>query len=318
MDPVNIPVLMLHGLCARIPDYAQFGGSRTCLLPGDDFRALVAWCCKEFDVIRASQLDAIMSGSLKVRRPLLLTFDDALASMIDIGVPVLRERGISALAFVTTDWTDSGRAPFIFRLERLLFDAPPKQLEITAGEPRLIIPIGSKAALPRALDTLWSELFARKVSPSHLRAEDVTCDGRPVIDEVRGDDRDFWGPATWAELSAAAAASTIEIGSHMRSHRPLTWLDESELEDELAGSRAVLAGRFGAGVTCCSYPHGLVDDRGRRVAERAFRWSFSNRGGMLNAASSRTAAPRIHVPGEHWRRVKLPIRFPRLMRAFGR
>ena len=317
---------MLHGLCERIPDYAQFGGGRTCLLRADDFRALVSWCTRQFDVIRSSDLDAIVSGALKVRRPLLITFDDALASLIDYGVPVLREHRVSALTFVTTDWTDSGRAPFILRLERRLFSDPPKQIEIrttantarSQGNEKWSIPVGSRAALPKALDALWSGLFARRMSPTHVTPDQVWLDGRIAEDSDVSSDREFWGPARWQELADAHASSTLEIGSHMRSHRPLPWLDEGDLERELAGSRAVLTERLNVDAATCSYPHGMVDARGERIASRAYKWAFLNRGGALTPASRRTAAPRVHVPGEHWSRVKFHVAFPALMRRLGR
>jgi len=317
MTAPTIPVLMLHGICDPVPDYATFAAGRTCLLEADDFRSLVKWCARNFDVIKGEHLDAIYSGAMMVRRPLLITFDDALASVIDFGVPVLQEHQVSALVFVTTDWTESGRAPFVFRLERRLYDAPPASITLHAGSTAVPIDIGSRSALPRALDTLWATLFAKRISPTHLRPDQVLLDGQPMTDTDASTDRVFWGPASWAELARAAAGRSIEIGSHLRSHRPLPWLDAEAQADELSGSRAVLQQNLGVDASICSYPHGMVDDRGQQIAARSYRWSFTNSGGIVTAGSPRTFAPRLHVPNKLWSRVKLQIRWPRLMRKVG-
>jgi len=65
---------------------------------------------------------------------------------------------------------------------------------------------------------------------------------------------------SWSE-AAALARRGIELGSHSRTHRPLTQLAKRELEDEIAGSKAVLEDRLGLPVRHFSYPHGLFDDR---------------------------------------------------------
>ena len=74
-------------------------------------------------------------------------------------------------------------------------------------------------------------------------------------------------PLTWAELSVLAAEGW-EIGSHGRTHRLLSSLDDAELEDELAGSRADIADHLGS-CTSIAYPWGEVTDRVVEAARRA-------------------------------------------------
>jgi peptidoglycan/xylan/chitin deacetylase (PgdA/CDA1 family) len=307
-----LPVLMLHGLYDRAPSYAQFSGGRTCLLPVEDFSSLIGWCCREFDVIRATDLDDVLSGTRSVRRPLLLTFDDGLASVIDLAVPVLRDHHVSALAFVTAEWTDSGRAPFVFRLERLLYDEPPLVLEAEIGQGRFRAKVESREHVPAAIGALWTWLFERRQAPLRLRADQVSVDGRPVADHALPDDRQFWVPASWSELRSAVAEGVLEPGSHMLSHRPLGWLDRHDLDHELDGSRVRLEQEFGRPVTCCSYPHGISSVTSREAAARHFTWAFANNGGPMVPGGSRHAAPRLHVPGERWEAIKPEILLSRV------
>lgn len=72
-----------------------------------------------------------------------------------------------------------------------------------------------------------------------------------------------WGDA------AALAARGMEIGSHSRTHPFLTSLSESEMEQEILGSKETIEDRLGQPVRFFSYPHGLHDARCRRLVARA-------------------------------------------------
>ena len=65
-------------------------------------------------------------------------------------------------------------------------------------------------------------------------------------------------------------ARGFEFASHGATHRRLTWLDDSAVEAELHGSRAVLTARLGpeAG-QAVAYPFGALDDRIVRHARQA-------------------------------------------------
>jgi len=71
-----------------------------------------------------------------------------------------------------------------------------------------------------------------------------------------------------AEQLSALAEAGWEIGSHSRTHRLLSRLDDEELGAELSLSRAELAGIAGA-CTAISYPWGEVDPRVVDAARQA-------------------------------------------------
>ncbi len=80
---------------------------------------------------------------------------------------------------------------------------------------------------------------------------------------------------TWAELSVLAGEGW-EIGSHGRTHRLLSSLDDAELEDELAGSRAEIADHLGS-CTSIAYPWGEMSDR---VVEASRRVGYTTGSGL--------------------------------------
>ncbi|MBI2360078.1 MAG: polysaccharide deacetylase family protein [Deltaproteobacteria bacterium] len=308
----QIPVLMFHGLCERIPDYALFEGGRTCHLPVTDFAAVIRWCCQNYDVIRLSDLDDLLARGGRGYRPLLLTFDDGLASAIDLGLPILRNYGVSAVMFVTTGITDAGRTPDIFYLEKVVYQCLPADVRVRFDGEEIQLKASSKEEVGPCFHRLWSWLVERRFPPLRVSLQDVSINGRPVIRGLVSEDRHFWFPASWNELKAAAREGILEIGSHMVSHRPLTWLSRSELIEEIEGSRRRLEQELEVAVQACAYPHGFVDEEVSRVAGVHYRWGFADSGGLLKKVSQRLSAPRIHVASEDWTVIK------RLISPYGR
>jgi peptidoglycan/xylan/chitin deacetylase (PgdA/CDA1 family) len=83
----------------------------------------------------------------------------------------------------------------------------------------------------------------------------------PGIDRWLGDAHEAeLTPMSWNELGALAEQGW-EIGSHTRTHPPLTELDGSSLAEQLSGSRADCEGALGIGCRTIGYPYGEVDDR---------------------------------------------------------
>ena len=64
----------------------------------------------------------------------------------------------------------------------------------------------------------------------------------------------------WDEIGQLAHAGW-EIGSHTRSHKYLTMVDDDVLQDELRGSRAEVELRLGRPCTSLAYPYGDYDAR---------------------------------------------------------
>jgi peptidoglycan/xylan/chitin deacetylase (PgdA/CDA1 family) len=158
---------------------------------------------------------------------------------------------------------------------------------------------------------LWDFLFEVRFPPLRLDTENVFIDGEPWERQTALEDRHFWFPATWEELRTAAQKGELEIGSHMVSHVPLSWLSEDEQRFQLQHSRDELSRIIGSPVTACSYPHGFVDERVIKIAQEVYSWSFTNIPGRVSIKTSRGTAPRYHVPGEAPEQVRRVVRWSR-------
>jgi peptidoglycan/xylan/chitin deacetylase (PgdA/CDA1 family) len=95
--------------------------------------------------------------------------------------------------------------------------------------------------------------------------------------------RSTWDGEPQPLLSASEVlemrSAGVLVGSHGATHRRLAGLDESELEDEVAGSRAALEDLVQAPVRFFCYPHHSLDERVlRAVREAGYAGAVGGRG----------------------------------------
>ena len=109
-----------------------------------------------------------------------------------------------------------------------------------------------------------------------------------------------WVPYTWRRLAHLGwhemerwRARGFEFGSHGATHRRLTWLPDSAVDEELGRSRETLIARLGpAAGTAIAYPFGAVDQRIEQLADEAgYALGF---GGVLGTGE-RLNVPRVPV-----------------------
>lgn len=91
------------------------------------------------------------------------------------------------------------------------------------------------------------------------------------------------GPGTYRCLGAEGirqwAERGIEFGAHSRTHPHLGGLPESQLEEEIAGSRRDLEAILGTKVLSFAYPFGEYDDAALRATRHAYDLAFTTQEG---------------------------------------
>jgi peptidoglycan/xylan/chitin deacetylase (PgdA/CDA1 family) len=101
---------------------------------------------------------------------------------------------------------------------------------------------------------------------------DYAEDGRPLdIPELRVEAEthpEELATMGWDELREIAERK-VEVGSHTRTHAHLTDLSESELRQEVRGSRERLEDELGVRCRFLAYPYGEQDSRVRAAARAA-------------------------------------------------
>jgi peptidoglycan/xylan/chitin deacetylase (PgdA/CDA1 family) len=91
------------------------------------------------------------------------------------------------------------------------------------------------------------------------------------------------------------SAAGITFGAHACTHRDLTRLTAAEVEDEMAGSKAVIEDRLGVAVRGFAYPFGRFDARSHAIARRHFAFACADTLGFASATSDPWALPRVET-----------------------
>jgi peptidoglycan/xylan/chitin deacetylase (PgdA/CDA1 family) len=185
------------------------------------------------EVVRAAE-----DGGGLPRRAVLVTFDDGHRDVLDVAMPMLRERGIPAVAFAVAGLIGTDSPHWWTEVKEL----------VRAG--------GSAPAV--AERTPDDSVRALKKIPNDARLA--------AIDELR---RTASRPAprvtqlTGPELVRLESGG-IAIGSHSLTHPCLSRCEPETIRTEVDRSHAILAGALGHEIESFAYPDG---DRDARVAD---------------------------------------------------
>jgi peptidoglycan/xylan/chitin deacetylase (PgdA/CDA1 family) len=182
------------------------------------------------------------------RRAVLVTFDDGHRSVLDVGLPLLRERGMPAVAFVVAGLVGT--------------DDPYWWTEVVdlAGRG------GTVEGMPPLAPTDVVRALKRLPDPLRIAA----------IEELRG----TAGTARRVAQLSVQDLRTLEsggvaIGNHTWSHPCLSRCDDDTCRDEIERAHTMLSGALGGPPAVFAYPDGDRDPRAAAVLhELGYRAAF--------------------------------------------
>jgi peptidoglycan/xylan/chitin deacetylase (PgdA/CDA1 family) len=182
------------------------------------------------------------------RQAVLITLDDGHRSVLEVGLPLLRERGLPAVAFVIAGLVDTDRPYWWTEVADLVGRGG-----TVDGMPPLAPP-----DVVRALKRLPDR--RRLAAIEDLRRTAGTA--RPMSQLSVADLR-------------AMQSDGVAIGNHTWSHPCLSRCDDETCRDEIERSHAMLSGALGHGPEAFAYPDGDRDARAAAVLdELGYRAAF--------------------------------------------
>lgn len=216
-------------------------------------------------------IDALLARAELPPHAVLVTFDDGHPSLLDTGLPLLRQRGVPAVAFVVAGSIDTHRPHWWTEVRHL----------VAAG--------GVSGRLGQAADTEAVELLKR-----------VTDEERQAtIRELRASAREPAPPARQLrhdELRELEAGG-VEVASHSLTHPCLDRCTNDVIHCEVRRAHELLTGVLGHEPRAFAYPNGDHDARVRRaVAACGYQVAFAFDGRLSPLpAPDRLAVSRVHV-----------------------
>lgn len=245
-------VLAYHriGDPAESPEYSPVFSATA-----EGFRAQIEAIRRGFRLLSPRELTDAASGDLPLAEPCAaLTFDDGYRDQFDLALPILNDLGTTATFFIPPDLIDRPR-PFWWDLvSRIIRQTNRARLELLYPAP-MTVDLQSNTrdeAITRVIDACLS---CRPLDENRLADHLQTRAG--VTLNLEGIGRAAL--MDWEQV-ATLVSSGMGIGSHGKTHRRLSDLDDPGQSDELVSSKRMLEAKLGIEVEAISYPYGTVGD----------------------------------------------------------
>lgn len=230
-------------------------------------------------------LQAVAIGKVP-QRAVCITFDDGYRSIHELALPVLREFGLPATAFVTSGYIGQG-SMWNDRIIEAIQTLPAGKLDLAdfgLGTYQLNNMAERKSALAVLIER------SKYLPPA---ARDSLVDRLDLL-AAKATARD---PMLTRDMIIDLSRHGIDIGAHTVSHPILTSLDDDSARREITGGKAQLEAIIGKPVRLFAYPNGKAgkdfDERhSAMVREAGFDAAFTTAPGSFGRDHDRFKLPR--------------------------
>jgi len=206
----------------------------------DIFDSHLKYFAENYDVV---DLETVISGRLP-SRPLLITFDDAYRSVVDVAAPLLKYRGFPSVFFINSHLVNAKQLMLDNVLCLLSHEVSIQQLKAaidpTAPEVDLFPQLFSKV-LPRLGYHERLTLHSKLVGEYHIDCQKLLTDSKLYLSET-----DF----------GRMAECRMEVGNHTANHVHCRVLNPVDATEEIEGAKLSLERMSGQKVRAFSYPYG--------------------------------------------------------------
>jgi O-antigen/teichoic acid export membrane protein/peptidoglycan/xylan/chitin deacetylase (PgdA/CDA1 family) len=255
------------------------------------FRAQMEWIKKNCDPIQPENLFDPSRKRSRLKPTVLITFDDGYRDYHDRAYPILKELGIPALVFLSTDFIDRGGLIWTEAIHRavMLTTKQSARFPWNAESTVSIADIASKLNWIREAKSYLKGI----PNPDREQYVQQIFEDLGVPDPTANLDRQMM---TWDEVRATM--SVTRFGGHSHTHPILSRLSEDEMRREVENCYALIAKETGQAPKFFAYPNGRAidfnNDVKRIVKESGFTLAFSTIQGSVHMDADPLAVPRQH------------------------
>jgi peptidoglycan/xylan/chitin deacetylase (PgdA/CDA1 family) len=235
----------------------------------------------------ALQPDALRKST---SRPLLVTFDDAYASVVRHALPICQKYGVPVVFFVSARFVDNQQIALDNLVCHVVNSHGYSAVESAASEV-----VGATQQLAS-----FRQIFGRFIPSLSLTARRTFYDALAAAAHVDpGELAREAGLYVTSQQLAEHASATCEIGSHTYTHVHGRVLDESGLAEEIDWNRSLLESVTAKRVRAFSVPYGSSADLpprlARHLADRGYDAVFLVERLMNTAATSVRRLHRVSI-----------------------
>jgi peptidoglycan/xylan/chitin deacetylase (PgdA/CDA1 family) len=219
-------------------------------------------------------------------RSFAITFDDGFRNNLTVAAPILRELGIPAAIYVTTDFIDNDALSWVDRIEAAVEHTPLQSIRgpwpvsdlYPLSDTRQRIAFMSEVRRVAKVDpSIDLDAFADELVELLLGGSTITRED--ILDSK----------LSWHEVRKLATDDLFTIGGHGMTHRILGFLSEEESTVEIDQSLTRLRDEVAPATLHYSYPEGFPGSYTEREALRLADWK---------SATAVTTTPGYVSPGD--------------------
>jgi peptidoglycan/xylan/chitin deacetylase (PgdA/CDA1 family) len=285
----SLRCVLFHDISAAETPFTA--GMNVCTTPAK-FEGALKFLTTHYTPVRLEDVLADFEGRRLPKRAVLLSFDDAYASVLEIAAPLCRKYGVPAIHFVNAAFLNNQRlAPD----NLICYVANVKGMETIKAAARIV----NRAEIPRL--QFLSEVFSVLLPSFTLTEREIFLEALRQMAGIT-EERLAQSSALYltTEQLRSLASSDFEIGNHTYSHVHCRHLSPAEFGQEIDKNQSELESLSGTKVRAFSQPYGSSTDLTAELAVHLKRTghkavflseSVANRRGAdlfhLNRVSSR-------------------------------
>jgi len=271
-------VLAYHRITDHdVPDFDTFKPNVSA--SPEDFAEQMDFIRERFNVIALDDLLAWLRGEAELPRfPVLITFDDGYRDNFTHAFPILRERNLPAVIFLTSNAIENTEPFWWDMVAYCFFHTSLCEAELPlVGRKNWHAPGERNTVMRQYLDALkqvpeYEKRAAVQELPQKL---EVTVDQQRFADMF----------LTWDHVRTMVA-QRVAMGAHTQDHPIMTRIPLEKAREEAIGSRARIEAETGQTVLSFAYTNGLASDFNRDVQdmlrEEGFQVAFTLLHGPAN------------------------------------
>jgi len=246
----KLTIVMYHSVVKELPPLYDW-----CYVDAESFRQQVRFLKKNFEVINLSQV-AERLISEKTEKPLaVITFDDGYQNNFDVAFPILKEEGVGATIFLTTDLINTDDTLWVCRLHHALSNTKKTEIEWDGN----LFNISDNSKKTEFISLIKRKLKKMSISQSLPQLETIL--NQAGFDRTFSIERDsLYRLLDDKSIHEMNQSGLIEFGAHTMSHEILSCLPFEEQEKEIEGSIHAVSKLTGKNCNLFAYPNGSQED----------------------------------------------------------
>lgn len=261
-----------------------------------EFAAQLEWLGRNCEPVGLDGVRKWIAGQWRpAKPPVLITFDDGYRNNSTIAAGLLKQKGMPAVFFLSTDYIGRDRVLWPDILFARIAGWTAGSLRLPEGG-EVEVPAPGDARIPLAFRVLQSA----KDSPEEKRLAylDYLASQTPEVNvKPWPQAQDFM---SWDEARAMARLG-FDLGSHTVTHPILSRIDPQQLHRELSESRGKVEAETGSRCIAIAYPNGTSRDYNSAVLaatrEAGYEFGFTVSERWCDPPADPLAIDRIPPPG---------------------